>query len=1169
MSNNKVRATSNHDLNEPLIGIEDRTRSTQFQQNQAKRKPSHVTKSKIASSFADAKILLEHKIESRKPSNASRPGKSFARQATDPKRHEYEEKREEAAEQFKGMDSHRIPLEELFERTGTDPTNGLRDDQVGQLLAKYGLNKLAEKKKTPWYLKFLKELTNFFALLLWVASILCIIAYAIDTTDPSNLVLFFVIIFVIFFTAVLTYLQNAKSEAVMEGFKDFIPKTCIVYRNGARSQIVAEQLVPGDIVDLKMGDMIPADVRILACRELKVDNSALTGESEPLLRKTECTHEKNPLETANLAFFGTLAKEGSGKGIVVATGQSTVLGQIADLVTKNSKGKTPLRKELDRFIIMITVIALVLGIGFFAAGFGLGYPITTSLTFGIGIIVANVPEGLLGCITISLAITARRLADRSVLVKDLEAVETLGSTSMICTDKTGTLTMNKMTVEHLWYNGKVHVGKNKLFQEEGEKLEYDPNELGFRTLHECAIINCEAEFQTGETPVSQVMEDKNAFMDCHTSGDATETAFIKFYQPIEDITVTREKNQAAQLPDGEKARLPFNSQNKFSLLICNYPSEKSFFRIYMKGAPERIWGFCNKMLVDGDLVDSSPFDEEFKAVNLKFAKNGERVIGLAYFDLPKEDFPLNFEFSLDKIETFNIPMENYNFCGLISLLDPPKETVPFAVQKCRTANIKVVMITGDQAPTAATIARKINLITFKTYDELMDEGMPEQEAKLKARAVCVHGDLLQTAIDREDDLQIMEWLSKDEVVFARTTPKQKLKIVEIGQTLGYMVGVTGDGVNDSPAIKQADIGISMGITGSDVSKDAADIVLLDDNFASIILGIQEGRKIFDNLKKTIVYLLTSNCTEIFPFVAFMILQFPLPLSSLYMICICVGTDILPAISLAYEEAEMDIMVRKPRPQNDHLVSRKLITHAYLQMGEIASAGGFYAYFVVMNDFGFPPGILFGLSQKKAVLPKDDDVYNPSLANLGNSNLPTSCGPNIKAPDTDIVDWLSNGNGKKDLRMAYTKCENGRFVSEVNFGPCLVGDVSPISNKRICYTTDALKYAQTSYFVGVVLIQWCNILVCRVRFMSTIYAGYKNKITWLGIFVETAICVVICYIPPLNYVFGSRPMRFLHFGLAALPFAILLLVWDEVRKYLIRNQKKEKGELNWFERNSYW
>lgn len=1163
----KVRATSHDEdhITQPLIGVEDRTNSSQFYQQQSKRKKSDVMRSRIASSFADAKQLLEHKIASRRPSHAT---KSMARQHHEPEREKYEEVREEKAEQFKGMDSHSVPLEELFARTGTDPQKGLRDDQVANLLAKYGLNKLAEKTKTPWYIKFLKELTNFFALLLWVASAFCIVSYLLDTTDPSNLVLFFVIIFVIFFTAVLTYMQNAKSEAVMEGFKDFIPKTCIAYRNGQRSQIMAEQLVPGDIVDLKMGDMIPADVRILACRELRVDNSALTGESEPQLRKNECTHPSNPLETANLAFFGTLCKEGSGKGVVVATGQNTVLGQIADLVTTDAKGKTPLRKELDRFIVMITVIALVLGIGFFAAGFALGYSLSVSFTFAIGIIVANVPEGLLGCITISLSITARRLADRCVLVKDLEAVETLGCTSMICTDKTGTLTMNKMTVEHLWFNGRVHVGKNKLFANSESELEYDPKELGFKTLHECAIINCEAEFQTGDVPISVLMQDKNNFMDANTSGDATETAFIKFFQPIEDIIATRNNNPPARLSDGEKARLPFNSLNKFSLLVCQYPTATTNFRVYLKGAPERIWGFCDKLLVDGNLVESSPLDEEFKKVNLQFAKNGERVIGLGYYDLPKEDFPADFNFVLDKIELFNIPLDKYTFCGLISLLDPPKETVPFAVQKCRTANIKVVMITGDQAPTAATIARKINLITHKTYDELMDEGLGEAEAKAKARAVVVHGDNLQKAIDNEDDETIMEWLLKDEVVFARTTPKQKLKIVEVGQALGYMVGVTGDGVNDSPAIKQADIGISMGITGSDVSKDAADIVLLDDNFASIILGIQEGRKIFDNLKKTIVYLLTSNCTEIFPFVAFMVLQYPLPLSALYMICICVGTDILPAISLAYEEAELDIMVRKPRKQDDHLVSRKLITHAYLQMGEIATAGGFYAYFVVMKDFGFPPSMLYGLAQKKAVMPNENDVFNPAAANLGNSNLPATCTENSKV-NFDTINWLIDSTGKFDLRMGFVKCEGGRWVQDANWGECFDDDVSPVTNKRICYTTDALKYAQTSYFVGIVFVQWCNILVCRVRFMSTIFAGYKNKITWAGIVVETLICVAICYIPPLHYAFGSRPLRFLHFGMAAVPFAMFLLIWDETRKYLIRNQHKEKGEQNWFERNSYW
>jgi sodium/potassium-transporting ATPase subunit alpha len=320
---------------------------------------------------------------------------------------------------------------------------------------------------------------------------------------------------------------------------------------------------------------------------------------------------------------------------------------------------------------------------------------------------------------------------------------------------------------------------------------------------------------------------------------------------------------------------------------------------------------------------------------LQFGKNGERVLGFAKLHLNKEKFPKDYGFITSTPDNFNFPMENFVFVGLLSLMDPPKETVPFAVKKCKSAGIKVIMVTGDQPPTAAAIAKQVNIINLKTNEDYKEEGYSSAEALEKAQAIVIHGDMIVKAFEEseiEGAATLLKWVNKPQIVFARTTPAQKLQIVKACQDAGNIVGVTGDGVNDSPAIKQADIGISMGISGSDVSKDAADMVLLNDDFASIVDGIEEGRKIFDNLKKTVVYLLTSNMTEIWPFLALIAIQIPLPLSNIFMLCICVGTDIYPALSLAYEESEFDIMTRKPRKIDDHLVSGKLLCHAYGQMG---------------------------------------------------------------------------------------------------------------------------------------------------------------------------------------------------------------------------------------------
>jgi len=635
---------------------------------------------------------------------------------------------------------------------------------------------------------------------------------------------------------------------------------------------------------------------------MKVDNSPLTGEVEPLLRSPECTHPEEPFETKNLAFFGTLCKEGRGKGIVINIGANTVMGQIADLAATGGTGKSPLRKELDRFVLIITVIAISLGVIFFLlALFVVKYSALQCIIFGIGILVANVPEGLLACITISLAITAKRLSEKQVLVKNLEAVETLGSTSCICSDKTGTLTQNKMTVENLWFDGNVIRGHSKEIKGPDFEYEYDTEDPSFKILHHTAMICSEAKFDISE---SDLKDPGFKYSTASVIGDASETALVKFYQPIEDIMKTRALYTLGKCKDGSESKMPFNSTNKYALSIVRQESADSIYCAYIKGAPEKVWKYCGRILYEGRYKNIDKDDKNnFDGVNLKFGKNGERVLGFAMLPLNKEEFYDGYPFDTSSPNNFNFPMENYIFVGLISLMDPPKDTVPFAIKKCQSAGIKVIMVTGDQPPTAGAIAKQIGIINLKTNEDLKELGYSPEEALQKANAIVIHGDMIVKAFEEGDEKgqEILEsWAKKPQVVFARTTPAQKLQIVKSCQAIGHVVGVTGDGVNDSPAIKQGDIGISMGISGSDVTKDAADMILLNDDFASIVDGVEEGRKIFDNLKKTIVYLLTSNMTEIWPFVGLVILQIPLPLSNIFMLIICVGTDIYPALSLAYE-----------------------------------------------------------------------------------------------------------------------------------------------------------------------------------------------------------------------------------------------------------------------------
>jgi sodium/potassium-transporting ATPase subunit alpha len=614
-----------------------------------------------------------------------------------------------------------------------------------------GENRLPERSRTPAWIRFLKELANWFAVMLWVGSMLCIATYIIEPYgNLPNLVLGFVLIGVIVVTGAITFAQAAQSEALMEGFKNMLPTICKVIRNGHITQIHAHKLARGDLVEVIAGEKIPADLRIVQSIEMRVDNSALTGEVEPLLRSPECTHPDEPLETKNIAFFGTLCREGRGRGIVIQIGAKTVMGQIADLAATGGNQKSPLRIELDRFVLIITVIAITLGmVFFFLALFVVNYSTLQCIIFGIGILVANVPEGLLACITISLAITAKRLSEKQVLVKNLEAVETLGSTSCICSDKTGTLTQNKMTVENLWIDGQVVRAHSKEVHGAGFEYEYDVNEPSFKMLHHTAMICSEAQFD-----VSEEMKASPAFRyaDAPAIGDASETALIKFYQPIEDISLTRSHYPVGLCMDGSESKIPFNSTNKYSLSIVRSEGTDYYYIAYIKGAPEKIWRYCSKILYEGKYksIDSEE-KRRFEAVNLRFGKNGERVLGFAMQPLFKETFPKHSRFVTSAPENFNFPMENFIFVGLISLMDPPKESVPYAIKKCQSAGIKVIMVTGDQPPTAAAIAKQIGIITMKTNEDLKEEGFEANEALERAKAVVIHGDMIVKAYENGEE----------------------------------------------------------------------------------------------------------------------------------------------------------------------------------------------------------------------------------------------------------------------------------------------------------------------------------------------------------------------------------------------------------------------------------
>ena len=531
-------------------------------------------------------------------------------------------------------------------------------------------------------------------------------------------------------------------------------------------------------------------------------------------------------------------------------------------------------------------------------------------------------------------------------------------------------------------------------------------------------------------------EKSRRFLKRTTKGDASETGILRFLTPAlmreyggnidtgahdNALDAVRAMYPICKNPeDNSDCQIPFNSGIKFNLIIRDMKAdpknvnEDEKTTLFLKGAPEKVLNRVSKILIkneDGQLVEvdfSEEISFETEAANSRFGLMGERVLAFARVELDSRDYPKGYMYDTKEWAKWDgiysedsqnkpagwFPMQGLTLVGLISLNDPPRPKVDVSVQKCRAAGVKVIMVTGDQPPTAAAIAHKVNIITDpnKEFNTILESGidengvqtMTEDEAFEQCNAIVIHGDKLakvhasEEALD-DDEVEkgrkVMDWIRKEEVVFARTTPSQKLLIVDACQRLGHVVAVTGDGVNDSPAIKQADIGIAMG-SGSEVAQNAADMLLLDDNFSSIVNGVEEGRLIFDNLKKSIAYTLSSNIPEISPFLFFMIFQIPQPLSTVLILCIDLGTDMLPAISFAYENPELDIMDRYPRnSKRDHLVNAKLISFAYLQIGIVQAAAGFFTYFYVMHDYGFTPASLFGLATEKGFYPAATDIYD--------------------------------------------------------------------------------------------------------------------------------------------------------------------------------------------------
>lgn len=1246
----------------------------------------------------------------------------------------------------------------------------------------FGPNKLTPPYETPALLKLFYHCVGGFALLLWGGAILCFIAYAIDSSSQDNLYLGIVLATVVFLTAIFSWIQELRSDAAMSAFKDMTPDKCKVLREyeekGWQEGYDATELVRGDVVWVNIGDRIPADIMLFEQIDMKVDQAALTGEPIPLVRDTKCTNDQ-PHETKNLIFYGTFCVQGEGKGIVVRTGDDTMVGDIAKSVAEGKPPPTTMEIEIEHFIHIVSGVAVVIGVTFFIIAIAQApdKPIE-AVVFLIGIIVANVPEGLLATVTVALTLTAQNMAEKQVLVKDAKTIETLGSITCIASDKTGTLTQNRMTATHAIYSNRILTFDTSL-EDDNAKFSYD--DAYFHHLRRISCLCGKATFVESEVNESDenkgLAKEHNAHLapesfgdddlvhydkktktwdrpvlDRKTDGDASESALLKFNEPVVEKMFQAEGGDYHQAQYVKAYRekypkiggVPFNSTNKWMCTLHKAEKADNFdaanlpekiredfvtspndFLVMVKGAPERIMSMAQWVQVDPaeqtadqkekveavrkddedhphDLV---PWDEEemnrVMKMQMNLASKGERVLGFGMCilkdgeetllknhckntngtweidadhmtSMPCEKFPdggflwakagtkwppgppeENPEWDLKNVKedeqktNWEVP-KGYTgmiFVGMTSLVDPPRAEVPKAIEECHTAGINVVMVTGDHPVTAKAISERIGILKenstiedwvkeqlendnikalqnymwdkewdpkegkekpgtgfgleingqwkawhtvteeeaheewerrnssneFKDFQkeevrnfdpeklrnpkaklffygedaraqladagradhfvemEVPDEANPKNKVKKTVKRYTSykdpvakwwrgfkfhadkglpHGDdpvkALVVAGPQLEEFTEDDWryaLSRTQLTFARTLPAQKQDIVAhmqehhkamaaigIHGVKANVVAVTGDGVNDSPALKKADCGIAMG-TGSEVAQEAANMILMNDNFASIVEGIKQGRLIFDNLKKSIAYTLTSNIPEITPFLSNILFGIPIPLETVMILCIDLGTDMLPAISLAYEQPENEIMLRPPRDSHvDHLVNSKLIGLCYGMIGMIQAAAGFCCYFCVFGHY---------------------DIYFEDLMGTG-----------VDFKDKDV-----------------------KFVLGLDY------------DTRIKY----LKQAQTAFLMSIIVVQWTDVMICKTRVLSIFEQGMWNTVLNIGLIEELLLGLVLCNLPFAHDAFLTESIEW-WMWLYGVPFALLILIFDEVRKMLLRLERDQAKKV---------
>jgi Ca2+-transporting ATPase len=845
-----------------------------------------------------------------------------------------------------------LPIDQVY-KSLTTSVQGLSASEADLRLHQFGPNQLPEPAHRPLWLRFTDQLTHFMALLLWVAGILAFI-----THTPA---LGWAIWSVIWINAIFSFWQEFRAEQALAALKNVLPNQVRVYRQGDLVQIPAAELVRGDVMQLEEGDRISADARLVSAESLYLDLSVLTGESLPVARNPHPVRPRetlalrsgkpldyqgeqplqetlNPAEVSNLVLAGATVSSGRGTAVVYATGTQTEFGQVARLTTGVKREPSTLEVEVTHIVRVITAIAVTMGgVVFILTSLLVGMELKESFIFAIGIIVALVPEGLLPTVTLSLAIGVQRMAKRNALVRRLSAVETLSAVTVICTDKTGTLTKNEMTVRHLWLPpmaeetpgdnpdstdllpGQIRVTGSGYDPTAGQIHLPPHSPLAWKTnLLLTGAALCSNARLIHLTAPSRWQE----------MGDPTEAALI--------VAAAKAGLNLEHLQQRypRQREIPFDSRRRMMTVVLSWPGydcpsplfQGESLVVFTKGAPLEVVRHCQTILRDGVVGDLHPqVWQEVVNANDALSRQGFRVLGLAARGGGEE---------LRDMKTQDLE-QGLTFIGLVAMFDPPRPEVPEAIAQCHQAGIRVTMVTGDYGLTAEAIATQIGLLA----------GNEESHEPVRVITGETMGHLSDAQLQ-----QMVKYRSR--LVFARMSPEHKLRLVEAYKATGAVVAVTGDGVNDAPALRSAHIGIAMGLNGTDVAREASDIVLTDDNFATIVAAIEQGRTVYRNIRKFITYILASNVAEMVPFLAMVVLKIPPALVIMQVLAIDLGTDMVPALALGAEAAEVGIMEQPPRRKHQPLMDAGLLCRAFLWLGVIEAILGMVAFFWVWYSQGY-------------------------------------------------------------------------------------------------------------------------------------------------------------------------------------------------------------------------